>query len=101
FAVVRKWMIDVLADAQARERFVITTDPAKGDLLAIARQENYPVLEIPPNVGGRFSVLTPVGTLPAALWCFNVQALMEGARQRASQARRGFFENPALTAAFI
>src|SRR3989449_383899 len=101
FAVVRKWMIDVLGDAKARERFVITTDPAKGDLLAIARQENYPVFEIPPNVGGRFSVLTPVGTLPAALLGFNVKALMEGARKGASQARRGFFENPALTAAFI
>ena len=101
FAVVRKWMIDVLGDAKARERFVITTDPAKGDLLAIARQENYPVFEIPPNVGGRFSVLTPVGTLPAALLGFNVKALMEGARKGASQARCGFFENPALAAAFI
>src|SRR5947208_1279772 len=72
FAVVRQWMIDVLGDAKARERFVITTDPAKGDLLAIARQENYPVFEIPPNVGGSFSVLTPVGTLPAALLGFNL-----------------------------
>src|SRR6059036_1908751 len=101
FAVVRKWMIDAIGEAKARERFVITTDPAKGDLLAIARQENYPAFEIPPNVGGRFSVLTPVGTLPAALLGFNVKALMEGARKGASQARCGFFENPALAAAFI
>src|SRR5947199_4783805 len=101
FAVVRKWMIDVLGDAKARERFVITTDPAKGDLLAIARQENYPVFEIPPNVGGRFSVLTPVGTLPAALLGFNVDGLMDGARKGAEQSRKNFFENPALTAAFI
>src|SRR5262249_55342127 len=101
FAVVREWMIDALGDAKACERFVITTDPAKGDLLAIARQENYPAFEIPPNVGGRFSVLTPVGTLPAALLGFNVKALMEGARKGASQARCGFFENPALAAAFI
>ena len=101
FAVVRKWMIDVLGGSKARERFVITTDPAKGDLLAIARQENYPAFEIPPNVGGRFSVLTPVGTLPAALLGFNIEALMEGARKGALQARRGFFENPALAAAFI
>ena len=101
FAVVRKWMIDAVGDAKARERFVITTDPVKGDLLAIAKQEKYPTFEIPPNIGGRFSVLTPVGTLPAALLGFNLEALMEGARQGAAQARRGFFENPALAAAFI
>src|SRR3989449_1803005 len=101
FAVVRKWMIDALGDAKARQRFVITTDPAKGDLLAIARQENYPAFEIPPNVGGRFSVLTPVGTLPAALLGFNVEALMAGARQAAAQSRRRFFDNPPLATALI
>ena len=101
FAVVRKWMIDTVGESKARERFVVTTDPAKGDLLAIARQEDYPTFGIPPNVGGRYSVLTPVGTLPAALLGFNVEALMEGARQAAAQSRRSFFENPALAAAFI
>ena len=101
FAAVRKWMIHAIGEAKARERFVVTTDPEKGDLLAIARQENYPAFVIPPNVGGRFSVLSPVGTLPAALMGFNVEALMAGARKAADQARRPFFENPALAAAFI
>src|SRR6185436_2420343 len=49
FAVVRKWMIDAVGETNARDRFVITTDPEKGDLLAIARQEGYPTFEIPPN----------------------------------------------------
>src|SRR5206468_3190907 len=101
FAIVRNWMNEAIGEAKARERFVVTTDPEKGDLLAIARQENYPAFVIPPNVGGRFSVLTPVGTLPAALMGFNVEALMAGARKAADQARRPFFENPALAAAFI
>jgi glucose-6-phosphate isomerase len=101
YAIVRQWLIDALGEAGARERFVVTTDPAKGDLLAIARQENYPVFAIPPNVGGRFSVLTPVGILPAALLGLNVEAMMEGARQAAAQAQKGFYENPALAAAFI
>ena len=101
FAIVRQWMIDALGEAKARERFVATTDPEKGDLLAIARQEKYPVFIIPPNVGGRFSVLTPVGTLPAALLGLNLDAIMEGARQAAAQARNDFFHNPALVAAFI
>ena len=101
FVIVRNWMIGALGEAKARERFVVTTDPEKGDLRAIARQEDYPVFAIPPNVGGRFSVLTPVGTLPAALMGFNVESMMNGARQAADQARKGFFENPALVTAFI
>src|SRR5436190_10893144 len=101
FAIVRKWMIDALGESKARERFVVTTDPEKGDLLAIAREENYPAFVIPSNVGGRFSVLTPVGTLPAALMGFDVDGLMNGARKAAAQARKPFFENPALVAAFI
>ena len=101
FAVVRRWLIDALGEKEARSRFVVTTDPAKGDLLAIARQEGYPTFEIPENVGGRFSVLSPVGTLPAALLGFDVEKLMEGARLGARRARRPFRENPALMMAFI
>ena len=101
FAVVRKWMTDALGETGARERVVAITDPAKGDLLEIARQEKYPVFFIPPNVGGRFSVLTPVGTLPAALMGLDVEGLMRGALIAAEQARKGFFENPALVCAFI
>src|SRR6185369_7995771 len=93
FAVVRKWINDALGESEARQRFVVTTDPEKGDLLAIAQQERYPAFVIPPNVGGRFSVLTPVGTLPAALMGFDVQGLMNGARKAAAQARNGFYEN--------
>jgi len=101
FAIVRQWMIDGVGEAHARERFVVTTDPEKGDLLAIARQEKYPVFTIPPNVGGRFSVLSPVGALPAALLGFSVEAMMSGARKAVDQARHKFFENPSLVAAFI
>jgi glucose-6-phosphate isomerase len=101
FAIVRQWLMDALGETRARERFVITTDPEKGDLLAIAHQEKFPVFAIPPNVGGRFSVLTPVGTLPAALLGFDVRGLMEGAKRLAMRSRQPFFENPALVAAFI
>jgi glucose-6-phosphate isomerase len=101
FAIVREWMTAALGPTKARDHFVVTTDPEKGDLLNIARLEKYPTFEIPSNVGGRFSVLTPVGTLPAALLGFNVEALMEGARRTAIQSRRGFQENPSLVAAFV
>jgi glucose-6-phosphate isomerase len=101
FGVVRQWMVNALGETKAREHFVVTTDPEKGDLLAIARQENYPAFVIPPNIGGRFSVLTPVGTLPAALMGFNIEAMMEGARSAVAQAQKPFFDNPALVAAFV
>jgi len=101
FAIVREWMTAALGSTKARDQFVVTTDPEKGDLLNIARLEKYPIFHIPSNVGGRFSVLTPVGTLPAALLGFNVEALMEGARRTAIQSRRGFQQNPSLVAAFV
>jgi glucose-6-phosphate isomerase len=101
FAFVRKWMNDALGSSKLRDRFAVTTDPEKGDLLAIARQERFPVFEIPRNVGGRFSVLTPVGTLPAALLGLDVVSMMRGAEQTAAQCRKPFFDNPALAAAFV
>ncbi len=51
----------------AKEHFVFITDPKEGFLRKIAIMENIPAFEIPPNVGGRFSVLTAVGLLPAAV----------------------------------
>ncbi len=65
---------------QVRERFIITTDPEKGPLRALARQESLPSLSIPPNVGGRFSVLSAVGLLPASMVGIDCQELLAGAR---------------------
>src|SRR5689334_1175100 len=52
YAVVRQWLVDKLGESKARDHFVATTDPEKGDLLAIARSEKMPVFAIPANVGG-------------------------------------------------
>lgn len=61
------------------QHVAFVTDPEKGALRPIARAEGIPALDIPANVGGRFSVLSPVGTLPAALIGIDVAALLEGA----------------------
>ncbi len=61
------------------------TDPAKGALRPIATAEGIPALDVPPNVGGRFSVLSPVGTLPAALIGIDVKALLAGAGAMATR----------------
>ena len=78
------------------EHLVFVTDPSKGALRPIASAEGIPALDIPPNVGGRFSVLTPVGMLPAALIGIDVAALLGGAAAMVSLAEsREMSRNPA------
>ncbi len=62
-----------------QEHLVFITDPTKGALRPIATAESVPALDIPSNVGGRFSVLTPVGILPAALIGIDVEGMLAGA----------------------
>lgn len=61
------------------DHFVFVTDPARGALRPLAHELGVAALDIPPGVGGRYSVLTPVGTLPAALIGIDVQQLLDGA----------------------
>ena len=79
YLIIRARLAEALGDAKAKERLVFVTDPEKGALRAIARAENVTALDIPSNVGGRFSVLTPVGILPAALVGIDTADLLDGA----------------------
>lgn len=65
----------------AQDHFVIITDPISGTMRKIAEEENLKSFSIPPDVGGRFSVLTPVGLLPAALIGINIDELINGAKK--------------------
>ncbi len=81
-----------------RDHVVFVTDPTKGALRAIANREQIPALDVPPNVGGRFSVLAPVGMLPAALAGMDVHAMMAGAADMAARCRTSdLLRNPAGT----
>lgn len=64
-----------------KDHFVFITDAEKGLLRKVSNNENIPSFEIPENVGGRFSVLTPVGLLPAALIGIDIKKLLSGARE--------------------
>ena len=64
---------------EAAKRIVAITDAKKGALRSLATQEGYKTYVIPDNVGGRFSVLTPVGLLPIAVAGFEIKALVAGA----------------------
>ena len=65
---------------EARERIVAVTDASKGALRTLANEEGYKTFVIPDDVGGRFSVLTPVGLVPIAVAGFDIRALVQGAR---------------------
>ena len=77
--ILLDWMERRLGPRHVR-RWTATTDPKKGELLVLARRLGIPALQIPPNVGGRFSVLTAVGLLPAAFLGLDVDGLLDGAR---------------------
>ena len=71
------------AKLDVAKHLVFVTDPKQGALRPLADRLKVPALDIPPSVGGRFSVLTPVGTLPAALIGVDVQSLLAGAGEMA------------------
>ncbi|HUE95483.1 MAG TPA: glucose-6-phosphate isomerase [Longimicrobiaceae bacterium] len=79
-----------------RRHILFTTDPETGVLRKLAREKEIAALSIPPNVGGRFSVLSAVGLLPAAMTGIPIRDLLEGAREMDERCRtQDLMKNPA------
>lgn len=93
YMIIRQRLDAVMGAADAKARLVFVTDPEKGALRAIARAEGVTALDIPANVGGRFSVLTPVGVLPAALVGIDTAALLQGAADMRTRCASGTITN--------
>jgi glucose-6-phosphate isomerase len=94
FLIVHERLVQEGLDLAAHLVFV--TDPKTGALRPLARRLGVTALDIPANVGGRFSVLTPVGTLPSALIGIDVTALLEGAEAMAERcSTKDLLKNPA------
>ncbi len=79
FRIFRAYLEKRFGAREASRRIVVTTDANKGALRALARDKSYRAFDIPDDIGGRFSVLTPVGALPLALAGYDVRAMMSGA----------------------
>ena len=97
FRFVRQMMEDRFEDAE--RRIIVTTDPEKGQLNVLREEKGYRKFAIPDGVGGRFSVLTPVGLLPIAAAGVDVRALFYGAAGAArhyDQADLSVDDAPAL-----
>ena len=80
FRIFREYLETKYGADEAAKRIYITTDKKKGALKQLADEEEYETFVIPDNVGGRFSVLTPVGLLPIAVAGIDIDKLMEGAK---------------------
>jgi len=85
FRIVKAFMEEKYKPADVSKRIICITDAQKGALRKIAQKEGYRTYPISDDVGGRFSVLTPVGLVPLAIAGVNVQELMEGARHAQAQ----------------
>ena len=101
FMLLRSMLKRMLGDGYANH-VVAITDPAKGTMRAICDAEGYATLPVPEGVGGRFSVLSPVGLFSAAMCGIDINALLNGAAemdQRCSNTEA--LENPAAILAWL
>lgn len=79
FRILRQALIKKYGLAASKERIYVTTDQKKGALNQLANEAGYETFVIPEDIGGRFSVLTPVGLLPMAVSGIDIKAMMKGA----------------------
>lgn len=79
FRLLKEQLENQLGKAEAAKRIIAITDEKRGALRQLATEEGYKTFVIDDNVGGRFSVLSPVGLLPIAVAGFDIKALMQGA----------------------
>ncbi|NVM20855.1 MAG: glucose-6-phosphate isomerase [Desulfobacterales bacterium] len=96
FLIVRNRLVRKLGRKKHTSHIIATTDPEQGYLRAIAGEEGYETLPIQPGVGGRFSVFSPVGLLPAAVAGIDIAELMAGAQSADKTCRQqNLWKNPA------
>ena len=86
--------------AKAKDNIIATTSASKGNLIKLAKEKGYTTFYIDEGVGGRFSVLSPVGLLPAAVIGIDIAKLLEGAREMDEKCKNAeVMQNPALVSA--
>lgn len=96
FRLIKQYIENKYGREEAAERIVAVTDAKRGALKSLSTQEGYKTFVIEDNVGGRFSVLTPVGILPIVLAGFDMRAIMAGAAAAEKSCAIASEENPAV-----
>lgn len=95
FRLLKEQLERQLGLEEARKRIVAITDAQRGALRRLANEEGYKTFVIADNVGGRFSVLTPVGLLPIAVAGFDIRAMIDGAAEMEKNTNAADAQNPA------
>ena len=96
FRIFKEYIEKTYGKAEAASRIVAITDAKKGALKTLATQEGYKTFVVPDNVGGRYSVLTPVGILPIVLAGFDMRAMLRGAAEERAALLKKSADNPAV-----
>lgn len=96
FRIIKQYIETRYGKKEASERIVAVTDAKRGALKSLSDQEGYRTFVIEDNVGGRFSVLTPVGILPIVLGGFDIRAMLKGAAAMEAACAVASEENPAI-----
>lgn len=81
FRMLKQFMEEKYGEKEAASRIIATTDKEKGTLKEIATKEGYETFVIPDNIGGRYSVITPVGLFPIAVAGIDIDAIMVGLKK--------------------
>jgi glucose-6-phosphate isomerase len=99
FRLLKDHLESKVGEKEAGKRIIAITDQSKGALRQLADEQGYRSFVIPDNVGGRFSVFTPVGLIPLAICGVDIRQLVEGAKAMKTQCgpQVPFQENPAAT----
>jgi len=102
FMIIKELLSEKMSKEEVSRHIVCTTDKANGNLIKIAREEGYRTFVIPSGVGGRFSELTPVGLLPAAMCGIDIDALLKGAAVMDELSKESdIYKNPAYMFAVL
>jgi len=102
FLILKDWLRKDPKVGRLGDHIIAVTDPAKGELRKEVTANNYISFEVPEGVGGRWSVLSPVGLLPAAVLGIEIEALLKGAASaKAACLSEDIWQNPALLMASL
>jgi glucose-6-phosphate isomerase len=98
FRILKDHLEKKVGKEAAAERIIAITDAKKGALRPVAETSGYKTFTIPDNIGGRYSVLTPVGLLPIALAGIDIKKIVKGARamEEITRKNKNVATNPAL-----
>ncbi len=102
FMIIKEMLAQKLPPEEVSKHIVCTTDKVNGNLIKMAKEEGYKTFYIPNGVGGRFSELTPVGLLPAAMCGIDIKEFLKGAAYMDEICKEDdVFKNPAYMYAVL